>query len=299
MVFSVHEELHTLSAERPHVVILGAGASAAACPKGDKHGRRLPVMNDLIDTVGLATELGNLGVDCGGRNFEVVYGELLDRGGADLCRTIESRVRHYFETLELPNRPTIYDHLVLSLRGKDVIATFNWDPFLVQAIRRNFEQGAMPIPLFLHGNVAIGYCAPHRRRGVIGWCCRECQQPFEPSKLLFPVKQKNYADDPFLKWQWDALNVFLRDAFVLTIFGYGAPESDVEALKLMKGAWGDPQERNLEEIEIIDIKSEDELRRSWDPFIHTHHCRMTSDFYESWIRHHPRRTIEPMWAELR
>jgi hypothetical protein len=157
---------------------------------------------------------------------------------------------------------------------------------------------AMPIPLFLHGNVAIGYCAPHRRRGVIGYCCRECGKPFEPSRLLFPVTHKNYADDPMLKRQWDWLGLALREAFVVTIFGYGAPGSDAEAIKLLKDAWGDPQERNLEEIEIIDIKSESELRSSWDPFIHTHHCRMTSDFYKSWIANHPRRTIEAMWAEL-
>ncbi|MHA1748548.1 MAG: hypothetical protein ACTSXN_02865 [Promethearchaeota archaeon] len=37
--------------------------------------------------------------------------------------------------------PTIYDYLILSLRKKDVIATFNWDPLLVQAAwkNRNFD----------------------------------------------------------------------------------------------------------------------------------------------------------------
>jgi hypothetical protein len=139
MVFSVDEEARTVSGERPHVVILGAGASAAACPKGDRYGRRLPVMNDLIDTVGLAAELGGLGLDCRGKNFEVVYGELADRGDATVCWAIESRVREYFEALELPDRPTTYDHLVLSLREKDVIATFNWDPLLVQGISSQFH----------------------------------------------------------------------------------------------------------------------------------------------------------------
>ncbi|MFW6223076.1 MAG: hypothetical protein ACOC3T_05645 [Bacteroidota bacterium] len=36
---------------RPHVVILGAGASAAAFPQGDANGKKLPVMNDLADIV--------------------------------------------------------------------------------------------------------------------------------------------------------------------------------------------------------------------------------------------------------
>ena len=32
----------------PHVVILGAGASLAAFPDGDKNGRKLPLMNDIV-----------------------------------------------------------------------------------------------------------------------------------------------------------------------------------------------------------------------------------------------------------
>jgi hypothetical protein len=39
--------------ESPHIVILGAGASIAACPQGDRNGRTLPVMNNLIDVVGI------------------------------------------------------------------------------------------------------------------------------------------------------------------------------------------------------------------------------------------------------
>ena len=35
----------------PHAVILGAGASKAACPSGDKNGRILPLMNELFDVV--------------------------------------------------------------------------------------------------------------------------------------------------------------------------------------------------------------------------------------------------------
>jgi hypothetical protein len=42
-------------------------------------------------------------------------------------------VREYFAQLELPVEPTIYDALLLSLRDKDAVFTFNWDPFLFQA----------------------------------------------------------------------------------------------------------------------------------------------------------------------
>ena len=32
----------------PHVVMLGAGASVAAFPNGDKNGRKVPLMKDLV-----------------------------------------------------------------------------------------------------------------------------------------------------------------------------------------------------------------------------------------------------------
>ena len=34
---------------RPHVVILGAGASCAAIPNGDKYGRKISAMSGFID----------------------------------------------------------------------------------------------------------------------------------------------------------------------------------------------------------------------------------------------------------
>lgn len=298
MIFSVEEEIATVAMGRPHVVLLGAGASAAACPNGDKYGRRLPVMNNLIATVGMESTLDELGVDHQERNFEDVYSSLSDSGSLRACQVIESRVRNYFEDLTLPSVPTIYDHLVSSLRPKDIIATFNWDPLLWQAFGRNFRPRAMPIILCLHGNVALGHCPHCHRRGVGNAHCTGCGVLREPSQLLFPTRQKNYSDDPAIKKEWDGLRLVLGEAFMFTIFGYGAPDSDAEAVKLMKEAWGDVGQRNLEEIEIIDIKTEDELRETWSPFIHTHHYRTTDDFYHSWIAEHPRRTTEAMWAEL-
>ena len=45
--------LETKTNPHPHVVILGAGASRAATPQGDRKGQTLPVMNDLVQTVGI------------------------------------------------------------------------------------------------------------------------------------------------------------------------------------------------------------------------------------------------------
>lgn len=47
---------------RPHVVVLGAGASLAAFPNGDAQGRRLPLMRDLAELIGLAPVFTSAGI---------------------------------------------------------------------------------------------------------------------------------------------------------------------------------------------------------------------------------------------
>ena len=46
-------DVATYANHSPHVVILGAGASVAAFPKGERNGKQLPLMNDLTRIVGL------------------------------------------------------------------------------------------------------------------------------------------------------------------------------------------------------------------------------------------------------
>lgn len=287
---------------RPHVYILGAGASYAAFPDGDKNGRKLPLMHNIVDIVGLRPVLQGAGIDYKDDNFETLYSSLVAGGQHKaLVEAMERRIASYFGGMELPDEPTLYDHLILSVRPKDIIATFNWDPFLVQAWRRNCGESAVgPKMLFLHGNTAIGYCMEHKpvRVGNRGYPCPQCGKAFQDSRLLYPVAQKNYSADPFISKSWEMLRVAMKSAYVLTIFGYGAPASDVEAVSLMKEAWGDQQERQFEEVEIIDIQPSEELREKWDPFILTHHYRTCISFYDSLTANHPRRTCDAMWRQL-
>jgi hypothetical protein len=37
----------------PHVYILGAGASVAAFPNGERNGKKLPLMSNFVEVVGL------------------------------------------------------------------------------------------------------------------------------------------------------------------------------------------------------------------------------------------------------
>src|SRR5229473_21786 len=110
-----------------HIVILGAGASRAAFPHGDKEGRRLPVMADLVEILDLGPLLSRNHVTSEeAQNFESVFADLYEKDPeAPLLLEIESRLRDYFCALTLPETATLYDRLILSLQPRDIIATFN------------------------------------------------------------------------------------------------------------------------------------------------------------------------------
>jgi len=78
----------------------------------------------------------------------------------------------------------------------------------------------------------------------------------------------------------------------LTIFGYGAPSTDVEAVEALNKAWGTGDERNMEQFEIIDIRPEQEVVKTWSNFINTHHYDYSTDYFESSLAYNPRRTFE-------
>ena len=290
----VSEEIAQLRMERPHVVLLGAGASRAAFPNGDANGRRLPLMIDFADIVPVGRTLERAGIEYVSRNFEDVYFELsADERFATLRAELETVIFDYFAALELPAHPTLYDHLVLSLQPKDIIATFNWDPFLLQAVRRNLHViKKPPAVLFLHGNVLAGYCATDGVHGVAGYSCRKCGESFQSVPLLYPVGEKDYSKHPAIADAWRFLEQEFSQAFMVTVFGYGAPKSDAGAVQLLDRAWGGWQERNMEQFEFVDVREEDDLLESWSPFVHTHHYEVCRSVYDSWLMTHPRRTGE-------
>lgn len=287
---------------QPHVVILGAGASRAALPKGDKNGRAVPVMNDLKKILNLDDILRKFNVSIDSENFEILYSRLKETPSTAECAlAIETAVFNYFSKFELPDNPTIYDHLVLSLRSKDLIATFNWDPFLVQAMRRCSQYvPSLPMNHFLHGNVSIGYCLTCEPKGIglRGSSCLTCGKPLSNSKLLFPIVQKNYQSDPQLCGVWDSVLNYFKNAYIITIFGYGAPSSDFEAIRLFKSAWGDANDHGQEEFEMINIEKREHLLASWSQFICREHYRICNQFGHSMLAQHPRRTCEALFDAM-
>jgi hypothetical protein len=290
------DEIERVHGNGTHVVILGAGASIASTIKNpEKHGRPLPAMNNIIQVLGLGKIVAKLPQelkDMSG-DFEKFYSKLvLQKEYIREQQLIERTIYKYFSELELPDQPTIYDYLILSLRPKDVIATFNWDPFLYQAYVRNGKFTKTPGILFLHGTVSLGYSDLDERAGPAGYNSKATGGYLEPIKLLYPVEKKDYNSDKFISGQWEQIKIELKKAERVTVFGYRAPESDVEAISLLQKAWGTPDERAMEEFELIDIREEQEVKKSWNGFIHSHHYDYSTSFFDSSIAWHPRRSVE-------
>lgn len=285
---------------RPHVVILGAGASCAAIPNGDKNGRKIPAMKGFIEAFGLEKILEKVTINTTSDNLEDIYMELERRSTheplcAEIQRELNDAIKEGMNSYLLPDKPTIYDFLILSLRKKDLIATFNWDPFLVQAHKRVARYtNNLPNLVFLHGNVAVGFCEQDRILCDAGKRCRFGRE-LKPLQLLYPVANKDYTSDAGIVASWRELNKALKIAYMITIFGYSAPKSDVQAIETMKKAWGPVEDREYEQIEVINIGDEKEVIKSWEDFIHTHHYDYCTNFFDSSLAKYPRRTCDMLF----
>lgn len=298
--YSKQEEIRDISIGKPHLFILGAGASIASFLNGDKNGKKLPSMSNFINTVGLDLVFKKYGIKySSGINFEVLYSNIAkNKEYANALIEINQIIFKYFEDLELPDEPTIYDYLVLSLRPKDIIATFNWDPFLYEALKRNHRKVSGPRYVFLHGSVSVGYCKKCKVKNGRGARCAKCGQIFKEMPLLYPISDKDYSSNPLIKEEWSIFSQGLKYAYAVTIFGYSAPQSDRAAINAIKAAWGNPSERKFEEIELINIAEEKKVTKDWSYLIGPYyHCRYYVNFFDSFLAKHPRRSCEALFAQ--
>lgn len=277
-----------------HLVILGAGASKAGCPKGDRNGKKIPLMEDLIEILNIRTKFPGLFIENDYRNFEQFYSQLYKQPkNKNHIKGLESHVYDYFDSLEISDEPSLYDHLILSLNKKDKIATFNWDPLIVQAcVRCSAITKDVPNIFFLHGNTGITYDIAQQQIYNKIACPDKTK-----SKLLFPIEDKDYSKDPFLKKSWGALEVYLKRASMCTIFGYSAPKEDQAAIKLIQQAWKANKAVTLAETEIIDIESENKVRENWKNFPFSHHYEIYNSFYKSTLGLFPRESCEKLVRE--
>ena len=84
----------------------------------------------------------------------------------------------------------------------------------------------------------------------------------------------------------------LERTYYLTVFGYSAPQTDVEARELMLKDWKENGMLELAEVEIIDVKTPAELEENWDDFFVRHHYGIAPDIFGSYLFTHPRRSCD-------
>ena len=154
----------------------------------------------------------------------------------------------------------------------------------------------MPQLAFLHGNVAIGFCDDDR---VCGWhddSCNKCGRPFAPSPLLFPVENKDYTSEPSIRSQWSLLERELANAYFVTILGYSAPTTDAAAREIPLDVWSENKTREIAQVELIDIRPEDQLIASWDRFIVRNNYGTGTTVQRAYSSRHPRRSCDALFA---
>ncbi|QEN06827.1 hypothetical protein EXM22_02020 [Oceanispirochaeta crateris] len=281
--------------ELPHVVILGAGSSCAANPNGDKNNKKLPMMNQIPDVIRLSDILSDEEIESAKDNFELFFDELVQSKKTEITEEIESRLYNYFDSLELSDELTLYDRLIFSLRRKDLIATFNWDPLLSYSYRRNSSLKTLPHLVFLHGNVLQGVCNEDK---ILGWkddVCNICKKSFSPTKLLYPVSNKIYDIDDVINEQWKILEDYISNAYYITIFGYSAPFTDINARERIINHIKENKRKRFLQLEIIDINAESLVASNLKDIIVDTHYSLLNSFDKSWLVLHPRFTCEALF----
>lgn len=288
-----------------HVVVLGAGASCAAIANGDRNGKFISAMNGFIENSGLSSVIENLSLETTSNNLEDIYSEVYDRATSEkefaLAKNkLEEGIRGYISSFEIPTQLTVYDFLLRSLQPKDHILTFNWDPLLLQAYGRIHPQIVHHLPQihFLHGNVNIGFCEEDNFVGNLGNTCKICGKQYSQIPLLYPVRNKNYKDVVYIRKAWEMAQQALVGSCRITFFGYSMPDSDVEAVAMLKSSWKNAFFSEYGEIEIIDLPTQHEcLRDKIIDFSPEARISLCENFFESSLAKYPRRTTEILYKE--
>lgn len=284
----------------PHVVIVGAGASIAAC-EIDKNGKKVPLLKNIHNILGITDELRKYNFsDEQMEDFEKLFSDISGKAEyRDLQRKLEYEVCDYFSKLQIPEEPTLYDYLILSLTEKDAIISFNWDPFLMQAYKRNICVGNLPELIFPHGNAGVGLCYDCKIKGYANCLCPQCFKELEQMPLLYPIGKKDYNAKPIIVNEWNRAKDVLSRAAGITIYGYGAPVTDVEAVELMKSANSISQMKDIAPFTIINLAcNEKEQRDKWKEFYDVKMMLYCNNLEETLLWKNPRVSLETLFDAI-
>lgn len=272
-----------------HLVILGAGSTIATIPNGDKNGEESYTLANLLKDKTFTSFLEKVQRNFSTNDVEDLCKQLY-KEDRPLYYEFESLVRKKYARFELPEEFTILDRLVLSLTSNDAIVSFNWDDLVIQAYQRMSDyvpEEMLPILAFPHGNAQTVYNNKHYTSKRIvtspGW--------FD-SPLNMPVDEIDYKSDVFINSQWHILDFFMRNAQMITFFGYRGPDSDEQDLKHLDELFA--KNEICDKIEIIDKDQESavEVAKRLERFkMQPNWLYPCADFWHSTIAKYPRRTL--------
>lgn len=273
-----------------HLVILGAGSTIATIPKGDKNGEFSYTLDNLLNDKCFASFVEKVqALDYQIDDVEALCNQLY-KENRPLYDEFESLVRKKYASLELPDGFTILDRLVLSLTPNDAIISFNWDDLVIQAYQRMSEyvpEEMLPILAFPHGNAQAVYDNKHYTSKRIVTSTSLFDSP-----LNMPVDEIDYKSDVFINSQWHILDFFMRNAQMVTFFGYRGPDSDEQDLKHLDELFA--KNEICDKIEIIDKDQESavEVAKRLERFkMLPNWLYPCADFWHSTIAKYPRRTL--------
>lgn len=90
---NINEKYELYMKKRPHVVILGAGASCATIPNGDKYGKKISAMSGFIEKLGLSDIISKVVIKTKSDNLEDIYMELDERSKSeDDCKEVKEEL---------------------------------------------------------------------------------------------------------------------------------------------------------------------------------------------------------------
>ena len=100
----IEKYIHDFILNRPHVFILGAGATIAAIPNGDRNGLKCSVMNNFLEELDLSHILSGVELKTTSTNLEDIYSELDTMSEYSSVKDeLENKIIQKFSQYELPN----------------------------------------------------------------------------------------------------------------------------------------------------------------------------------------------------
>lgn len=276
-----------------HLVILGAGSTIATIPNGDKNGMFAYTLNNFLSDPYFKDFLSTLDSKYNGLEVETLCNKMYTED-KELYNKFEALIRQKYALLELPDKFTLLERLIMSLNSDDAILSFNWDDLIIQAynrVNKFIPNVLLPQIGFPHGNAQA--CYNEIRYGSKR---NPDNQNLMDSPLNMPIDELDYKNNSFIKLQWQLFDFYIRNCQMITFFGYKGPISDKEDLNHMVEIL--KKNQICGKIEIID-KSRDSAQEVAENlkqlvYITKQEADCCGTFYESRIAQFPRRTLKSL-----